>query len=351
MEKCKICNLPENYPGLKLDENHICSLCNQKPKKINYKGLEALKKKINEILENSDPNREYDCVVGYSGGRDSSYLLYFAKEVLNLRVLAITLNHDFMPDQTKKNIHNLAEKLGVTVKFIDNNSLNKSSRKCVKAWSKHPTAAMCATFCTGCRYGIKKIIPAYARKYNIPILLVGNTPYEQLNYRVNLLCGKSKSFTKKAKIKGYAKQLLKNPRYLLSPSSMYEQLLDFISFEGKKGKNENPVVIKPFYSYIEWKKEDVISKIQELGWEYDKSLNSSWRSDCFVNILRQYYYKKLLGFNDLDGYYARLIRNNEMSKEEALQRIAEEGKYDDKVIKEVLEKYYNLDFDKIAKKI
>lgn len=351
MKRCNICNLPDNYPGIVLDDKGICTLCNKKEKEYKYKGLEPLKKKIKDILEKSDPNREYDCVVGYSGGRDSSYLLYFAKEVLGLRVLAITLDHDFMPEQTKKNIHTLAEKLGVKVEFINNEALNRASRKCVKVWSKKPDAAMCATFCTGCRYGIKKIIPKYAKKYNIPILLVGNTPYEKINYRVNLLCDNSKSFDKKAKIKGFTKRILKNPRYMLMTSTLYKQLLDFISYEGKKGKNEKPIVIKPFFNYIEWNKEEVISKIQELGWEYDKSLNSSWRSDCFVNVLRQYYYKKMLGFNDLDVYYARLIRTKEITKEEALKKIQEEGKYDDKVIEQILNDYYNLDFKEIEKKI
>lgn len=349
--RCKICNLPSNYPGITFDKDGTCSICKKKEKEIKYQGIDALKKKIQEILEKSNPNREYDCVVGYSGGRDSSYLLYFAKEVLNLRVLAITLDHDFMPEQTKKNINNLAKQLNVEVKFIKNNALNKSSRQCVKSWAKHPDPAMCATFCTGCRFGIKKIIPEYAKKHNIPILLVGNTPYERINYRVNLLCGNSKKFTKGAKIKGYAKKIFQNPAYLLSPSSMHKQLLDFISYEGKKGENVNPTTIKPFYSYIEWKEDDVIGAITKLGWKYDESLNSSWRSDCFANLLRQYYYKKMLGFNDLDVYYARMIRNGKISKEEAMKKMKQEGNYEDKVIKEILEKYYGLDFEKVNKKV
>lgn len=351
IKRCSVCNLPSNYPGITFDENEVCSICRKKEKEINYQGIDALKKKIQEILDKSDPDREYDCVVGYSGGRDSSYLLYFAKKVLNLRVLAITLDHDFMPEQTKKNINNLAKELGVEVKFIKNNALNKSGRQCVKSWAKHPDPAMCATFCTGCRYGIKKIIPEYAREHKIPILLVGNTPYEKINYRVNLLCGNSKKFTKGAKIRGYTKKLLRNPSYLLSPSSMQKQFLDFISYEGKKGENVNPVTIKPFYSYIEWKEDEVIPTITKLGWKYDESLNSSWRSDCFANLLRQYYYKRMLGFNDLDVYYARLIRNKKISKEEALEKINEEGNYGDEIIQDILEKYYHLDFEKIDKKI
>lgn len=351
IKRCKNCNLPSNYPGIKFDKDGVCSICKKKEKVYKYKGIEELKKEVQKILKNSDENREYDCVVGYSGGRDSSYLLYFAKNVLKLRVLAITLEHDFMPEQTKKNIENLANKLGVEVRFIKNNALNKSGRQCVRAWANKPDPAMCATFCTGCRYGIKKLIPKYAREHNIPILLVGNTPYENINYRVNLLCGNYKKFTKTTKIKGYAKKLFQNPTYLLSPSSMHKQLLDFISYEGKKKKNVNPVTIKPFYSYIEWKEDEVIPTIQKFGWEYDKTLNSSWRSDCFANLLRQYYYKRMLGFNDLDVYYARLIRIGKISKQDAIKKIEEEGKYEKDVIEKILKEYYNLNYQKIDDKI
>lgn len=345
-KRCVKCNLPSNYPRIVIEEDGICNFCKLTSGKFYYEGLDKLKEIIDEILKNSDKNRKYDCIVGCSGGRDSSYLLYFAKKILNLNVLAVTLEHDFMPKQTKQNIINMTKKLNVDVKFIKNEILNESSRKCVKAWTNKPDIAMCLTFCTGCRYGIKKIIPKYARENNIPILLVGDTPFEDIDYRVNLLCD-NKEINEKNKMIGYGKRILKNPSYLLSPISMYNQLQDFKSF---KDKNKYPIKIAPF-SYVEWKQDEVIPKIKELGWKYDESLNSSWRSDCYVNILRQFFYKKQLGYNDLDVYYAKQIRNNEMDKETALKLIEKEGKYEEKVVKKILKDYYDVDYEKVIKKI
>ena len=348
IKRCDKCNLPSDYPGIEIDENGICSFCKHKSGKIYYEGLDVLKKKIDDILSKSDPNRKYDCIVGCSGGRDSSYLLYYAKEVLKLNVLALSLDHDFMPEQTKNNIITIAKKLNVDYKFITNNYLNKTSRKCVKSWCKKPDIAMCITFCSGCRYGIKRIIPEYARKNNIPILLVGDTPYEDIDYRVNLLCD-NKELNKKNKIKGYAKRIIKNPSYLMSPSSMYTQFKDFVAIE-TKNKNNTPVIIAPF-AYVEWKKEVVLPTIQKLGWKYDESLNSSWRSDCYVNVLRQFLYKKMLGYNDLDVYYSKLIRSGDITKEDALKAIEKEGNYDENTVKEIFKKYYNIDYDKLKNKI
>lgn len=348
LKRCKLCNLPENYTNIWFDDEGVCCYCIQKYDKVEYPGFEALKEKINNILSNYDSNRKYDCVVGCSGGRDSSYLLYYAKEVLKLNVLAVSLEHDFMPPQTKQNIITLCNKLGVDLKFITNNYLNKSSRKCVKHWAHKPDIAMCATFCSGCRYGIKKIIPSFARKNNIPILLVGDTPYEAIDYRINLLCD-GKEVNKKNKMIGYSKRILKNPSYLFSPSSMYTQFKDFVSCESSD-KSDFPVKIAPF-SFVKWEKEKVLPKIQELGWKYDESLNSSWRSDCYVNILRQYFYKKVLGYNDLDVYYSKLIRNGDINLDKALEMIEKEGNYDESVVREIFKKYYNVDYDKICTRI
>jgi len=347
-KKCKLCNLPENYTNIWFNEEGVCNYCIHKYDKVSYPGLDVLKAKIDGILSLYDSNRKYDCVVGCSGGRDSSYLLYYAKEVLKLNVLAVSLDHDFMPPQTKKNIITLCDKLGVDLKFITNKYLNKSSRKCVKHWANKPDIAMCATFCSGCRYGIKRIIPRFARENNIPILLVGDTPYEAIDYRVNLLCD-GKEVNKKNKIKGYSKRILQNPSYLLSPSSMYTQFRDFISCESND-KNEFPVKIAPF-AFVKWEKNKVLPKIQELGWKYDESLNSSWRSDCYVNILRQFFYKKVLGYNDLDVYYSKLIRNGEIDIKKAISLIEKEGQYDENVVREIFKKYYNVDYDKVCKKL
>lgn len=346
IQRCIKCHLPGNYPGITFDSECICNFCKKEAEKFEYPGVDVLKKQIEDVLAKSDPNRKYDCIVGVSGGRDSSYLLYIAKEVFNLKVLALTLEHDFMTQQARNNIKVITERLGVDVVYVKNDVLNKGSRKSVKAWSRNPDAAMSLTFCTGCRYGIKRIIPEYAKKHNVPILLVGDVPMEQMDYRVDLLCD-NRTVSTKNKMIGYAKRLIKNPFYV---ATMYDQYRDYASWQKAKAGLETPVVIMPFY-FMEWKQEDVISTIERLGWSYDDSFSSSWRSDCFVNMLRQYVYKEMLGFNDIDVYYGQLARDNEMTLQEAMQHIEEEGRFDENVIRKVLKDFYDVDYDEIKKKM
>lgn len=350
IKRCQKCNLPANYPRIVLDEDEVCNFCKTPKIEFSYLGIDKLKEDINKILD-SYPDRKYDCVVALSGGRDSSYLVYLAKKVLNLNVLAVSLNHQYIPKQTIDNILTLTKELNVELKLIDNRRLNKHSKICVRTWAKKPDSAMLVTFCTGCRYGIQCTIKKFAKDNKIPILLMGDTPYEAIPYRLELLTN-GKETNKKNLIKGYTKKLIKNPLYFFHTKTLYNQFLDFKAAKsGYDDPGNGLTIIRPFSCYIDWQKCDVVNTIKKYGWKYDESLNSSWRSDCYVNLIRQYYYKKMLGFNDLDVYYAKLIKNDIITKEEALNKIKDESQYDDQIIKDTLKRYYNLDFDKIDKKI
>lgn len=220
--------------------------------------------------------------------------------------------------------------------------MNKSSRQCVKNWLKNPDPAMCVTFCTGCRYGLSKIMPDYIRKEGIPLLLVGLVPIEDIKYRQEIFCDNRKVNTMN-KIIGYAKRVLRNPSYILSLRSFYYQIYDFISYN-KYFKKPFPIQISPFY-YVEWDEDVVVSKIKELGWGIGDEFNATWRSDCYVNTLRQYFYKKGLGYNDIDAYYATLLREGKIDMTEAIKRIKEEGSCSEDNIRMILKDFYDVDYD------
>jgi tRNA(Ile)-lysidine synthase TilS/MesJ len=118
MEKklCKKCILPENYVGLSLDENGICNFCNNY-KKGQYLGKEKLLEKINTILS-KNPERTYDCVVGLSGGRDSSFLLWYVVHELKLKPLAIFVDSGLIPEQTIKNVNETVSLLKTRDSYI-----------------------------------------------------------------------------------------------------------------------------------------------------------------------------------------------------------------------------------------
>ena len=84
--KCTRCIYDDSIPYITFDEEGICNYCKQYDElnKIYPTGDEGLKylRELAEKIKKEQKNKKYDIVVGVSGGTDSSYLLYFAKEVL-----------------------------------------------------------------------------------------------------------------------------------------------------------------------------------------------------------------------------------------------------------------------------
>ena len=67
-------------------------------------------------IQSSD--KKYNCVVGVSGGRDSTYLLYVVKKIMNLNPLAVHYDNGFDSKVSVTNILNVCEKLEVDLETV-----------------------------------------------------------------------------------------------------------------------------------------------------------------------------------------------------------------------------------------
>ena len=103
---------------IKFDENGVCDHCRNfdkniapywKPKENRFDELEILAEKIRKAGKNS----EYDCILGLSGGADSSYLAYIAKEVMHLRPLAFVVDTGWNLNVAVENIEKIVKGLNL----------------------------------------------------------------------------------------------------------------------------------------------------------------------------------------------------------------------------------------------
>lgn len=114
--ECSKCIMDSfNDPDIKFDENGICNHCLQFDVAFNKfpKGSEkklALESMIDKI-KNNGLNKKYDCLLGVSGGVDSSYLAYLCK-TYDLRPLIIHFDNGWNSELAVVNIQNLLSKLG-----------------------------------------------------------------------------------------------------------------------------------------------------------------------------------------------------------------------------------------------
>ena len=115
--ECIRCLSNETIQSIKLDKNKICQFCSiHEEMEKEFPLDENSEKKLFQIAEKIKKdglNSKYDCVVGVSGGRDSTFLLYYIKKVLNLRPLAVHYDNGFDSDTSVSNILNICQKLNV----------------------------------------------------------------------------------------------------------------------------------------------------------------------------------------------------------------------------------------------
>ena len=351
MIRCAKCIMPKNYPGISFDAEGVCNFCRKK-RHMDYKGEEALKHSILEAGRNSS-NLRYDCLVGFSGGRDSSYLLYLIKKVLKLRALAVTVDNGYLPTETKENISTIADRLQVDLEIVKYDYLEKSFRSHLLAWLHHPTPAMINALCVGCRLGIKEGLYKSAKKHNIPVIISGGTPFEGNHFKTNLLRTDPLKKTKKALVFGYCKQLISNYKWITNPKSFILQMKEanaiYNQGAAKKLKKSGIRVIYPYQDFIHWQEMNIINTLEtELKWKRNANTKSTWRGDCDIALIKLYLYKKLLGFNDKDDSLSDLIRDGQLTREEALSRLEEEQYISESVIKNILDQN-NIDYNSFNK--
>jgi len=114
---CTRCIMDETVSDIKFDENGVCNYCTEYFDEINKLNLnelqkEDLLKKVLREIKKEGKNKDYDCILGVSGGLDSSYLLYHAVK-LGLKPLAVHLDNGWDSELSISNIEKLVKTLNV----------------------------------------------------------------------------------------------------------------------------------------------------------------------------------------------------------------------------------------------
>lgn len=119
---CSRCVMSSVVPGIRFDDEGVCQYCHIHDKMAllfpNGTEGENILRGIGERIRAAGRNRTYDCVVGVSGGRDTSYCLYYVKEKMNLRPLAVHFDNGWDSDIAKDNLGRVCSALDVDLHTI-----------------------------------------------------------------------------------------------------------------------------------------------------------------------------------------------------------------------------------------
>ncbi|MEO2011578.1 MAG: N-acetyl sugar amidotransferase [Pirellulaceae bacterium] len=118
---CRRCIMDTSISNVRLDREGICNHCRLHDKldklyPLNEKGKDQLRRMVEKIKRHGR-NQEYDCIVGVSGGRDTTYCLYMTKK-LGLRPLAVHFDNGWDSQVAKTNLANVLDKLNVDLHTV-----------------------------------------------------------------------------------------------------------------------------------------------------------------------------------------------------------------------------------------
>ncbi len=346
---CKKCVLPIDYLNIKLDENGICQWCRDY-KQIDYLGADTLLKDIQEPLSRNT-SKKYDCVVGFSGGRDSTFILWYVVKILKLRPLAVFSDDLFIPEFAYDNIKNTAQVLGVDLKIIKHNYLKKCVKHHLSAWIKRPVAETLMFINVGERLGYETLVEQEAIKEGVKLIFGGRSPiqseetYKTDIMKINHKGGRFSWFL------GWCKQVLLNPALIMNPYCLKLQYLEFMITRKKEKliKKNNLEIIHPFYKYVRWEEKTIENVLfNELQWKLPEGAKTTSRIGCEVDTLRQYLYYRILGYNDHNIDLSVMIRDKQISREEAIVKLQEAQNIPVEDIKMILTKA-EIDAEKFMK--
>lgn len=165
MKYCRLCLQPNTRPGIHFDEEGVCFACryNESMVSIDWHERENELKEISEWAKSKDAM--YDCVVGVSGGKDSTFQAIYARDKLGLRTLLVNSEPEGITDAGKHNIENLIN-MGFDIIKIRPNP--KVMKKVVKdAFYKHGNPVKPT------EYSLWASAYIIAEKFDIPLIIQG----------------------------------------------------------------------------------------------------------------------------------------------------------------------------------
>jgi hypothetical protein len=308
MISCKICVSDATFPNFRIDNKGKCNYCHlhsemERNFPNNKIGKEILKKKIN-IIKKRNKNNQYDVIIGVSGGRDSTYLMYFAKKIMKLRVLAIHFNDGFGNPVAGENMTRIAKKLKIDFKIYTSDW--KLSKDIKISFLK----ACVPDIETGTDIGIASALYAACCNYKVKDIFIGQS------FRTEGISPLVWNFLDGKYIESVQKKFGKEKFPSFNPLK--------ICFNLTLIKLAYYIILKrirvhhPFY-YIKYNKSKISKFLSKrLGWN---SLGAHYYDDLYQTLMFDWY-KRKFNIDRRKFNYSALIRDKQLTKKDALKKLS-----------------------------
>jgi N-acetyl sugar amidotransferase len=308
--------------AISFDADGVCDHCTGFYKDIlpnwhtDERGHEALQKIVKKIKKEG-VGKDFDCIMGMSGGADSSYLLYLAKEKLGLRPLVFSVDTGWNTELAVNNINKMVGKLGFDLHttVIDWAEMCDLQLAFFKAGVSHIDSPQDhAVFATMYRF---------AKKHNVKYILTGGNystecirnPMEWMYYQSDLI-----------QLKDIHNKFGQRPlvNFPLTNILWHKVYLPYI-----KGIR----VVTPL-NYIPYIKKNAINfLIKNFGWQ---TYPQKHFESIFTKFYEGYWLPEKFGYDTRRVQFSSLILTNQMTREDALKELSKPS-YDEDTIAQDIE--------------
>jgi N-acetyl sugar amidotransferase len=264
-------------------------------------------------------NQKYDCIIGVSGGTDSSYLLYLCKEIYGLKPLAVNLDNGWNTDISVKNIKKVTTALNIDLEtyVIDYEEMKDILRSYIKSglpWIDMPTDI-----------AIKAVLYKVASRENIKYVFRGNDFRTEGTQPTDWTMGDGRQLK-------YIQKKFGTMPLRTFPNETFTNLLYYAFFKQIKS-------IYPYYFLDYNKKEAQAMLSKKYGWEY---YGGHHHENLFTKVAIAYWLPEKFSIDKRKITLSAQIINGEISREDALRELQKKP-YDTAQFK--------IDFDFFLKKL
>jgi asparagine synthetase B (glutamine-hydrolysing) len=323
LQRCATCLLPETFPFIEFDRERICNYCRHYQPKNQPKP-------IDELFELVKPYRRADggpdCIIPYSGGRDSTFTLHIAKNILKLNPIAFTYDWGMVTDLARRNIARTCGKLGVEniIVSADIEWKRENIRRNILAWLHKPHLGMVPLFMAGDKFFFYYTARVKSQT-GIRLNLWGINPLENTEFKVGFM-GVPPDFHKEriyslsrkrqtTLFVELGKVLLKNPRYL--NRSVIDSIGSYCSRYLAPRRDYYHL-----FDYVRWDEAEIDRLLlNDYGWETAVDTKTTWRIGDGTAAFYNYVYYTVAGFSEYDTFRSNQIREGMISREEG-ERLA-----------------------------
>jgi len=311
-QTCTRCFLPSDFPKAEFDDQGVCNHCRALSSPEHRQKLQAdfsvdrldeLRVLARQIkAQAAKDGSSYDCICGASGGFDSTYVVYVAKQLMGLNPLVIKYDNGFCHKLSDQNLREACNILDVDLRIISRYPHERGYlANSVKALRN---LGVFFTACFSCHYILPSLVYKTAAEENITYMLTSRNEIE------DVLDASSNSFMVKSLIEGFLKC---GPLKMLK--FFYYELLAQISFARLKLQIEG--LSLRFLRHLATPYPSKPARIKTLnvtdyvGWDYlsiEKTLRDElnfdtplrmkvpvFRWDCLFSALTDQSYKKVVG--------------------------------------------------------